>query len=60
MADSKQPIRGNKGATTVGPCNPAIETQNPDLFIPPESDQGGIPNLKLTFAMAHLRLEDGG
>jgi len=55
-----QPIRGTKGADIVGPRNLEIEKQNPDIFLPPETDNGGIPNLKYPFAMAHNRLEDGG
>lgn len=34
--------------------------QNPDILLPPETDNGSIPNLKFPFAMAHNRLEDGG
>ncbi|MFD1198977.1 cupin domain-containing protein [Brucella gallinifaecis] len=60
MTDIIQPIRGTKGADIVGPRNPAVEAQNPDIFLPPETDHGGIPNLKFPFAMAHNRLEDGG
>lgn len=55
-----QPIRGTKGANIVGPRNPEIESQNPDILLPPETDHVGIPNLKFPFAMAHNRLEDGG
>ncbi len=56
----QQPIRGSQGADIVGPRNPEIEKQNPDILLPPASDHGGIPNLKFPFAMAHNRLEDGG
>lgn len=56
----KQPIVGTKGATIIGPRNPQVEAQNPDILIPPETDHGGIPNLKFPFAQAHNRLEDGG
>ncbi|PZF78344.1 cupin [Aestuariivirga litoralis] len=55
-----QPIRGNKGATDPGPRNPLLDAQNPDVLIPPETDNGGLPNLKFSFGMAHNRLEDGG
>lgn len=55
-----EPIRGTKGASIIGPTNPELERQNPDMILPPESDHGGIPNLKFPFAMAHMRLEDGG
>ncbi len=60
MTDLIQPIRGTKGADIVGPRNPAVEAQNPDILLPPATDNGGIPNLKFPFAMAHNRLEDGG
>lgn len=55
-----EPIRGTKGATIIGPRNIAAENMNPDVLIPPETDNGGIPNLKFPFSMAHNRLEDGG
>lgn len=60
MAALKQPIVGTRGADIVGPRNPEVEAQNPDILIPPATDNGGIPNLKFPFAMAHNRLEDGG
>ena len=60
MTDIVQPIRGTKGADIVGPRNLEVEAQNPDILLPPETDHGGIPNLKFPFAMAHNRLEDGG
>lgn len=60
MTANVEPIRGTQGATVMGPRNPELEAQNPDVFLPPETDHGGIPNLKFPFAMAHNRLEDGG
>ncbi|MDO5651494.1 MAG: cupin domain-containing protein [Moraxella sp.] len=62
MPDSNilQPIRGNKGATDPGPRNLLLDAQNPDLLIPPETDNGSMPNLKFSFGMAHNRLEEGG
>jgi oxalate decarboxylase len=56
----KQPIRGLKGATDPGPRNVLLDNQNPDILIPPETDNGSLPNLKFSFGMAHNRLEDGG
>jgi oxalate decarboxylase len=55
-----QPIRGNKGATDPGPRNLELDRQNPDVFTPPETDSGSLPNMKFSFGMAHNRLEDGG
>lgn len=60
MADLPQPIDGSRGADIAGPRNLAIEAQNPDVFLPPATDHGGIAALKFPFAMAHNRLEDGG
>lgn len=60
MTQLIQPIVGHLGANIVGPRNPAVEAQNPDILIPPLTDNGGLPNLKFPFAMAHNRLEDGG
>jgi oxalate decarboxylase len=57
---SMEPIRGTRGADDPGPRNLVIDQQNPDVFIPPETDSGSIPNLKFPFGMAHNRLEDGG
>ena len=51
MTDVIEPIRGSKGATILGPRNSAVERQNPDILLPPETDHGGIPNLKFPFAM---------
>jgi oxalate decarboxylase len=55
-----QPVRGDDGATILGPHNVAIERQNPDLLIPPRSDHGTVPNLKYSFAAAHNRVLSGG
>lgn len=56
----QEPIRGTKGATDPGPRNPALDAQNPDMLIPPATDNGSLPNLKFSFGMAHNRLEEGG
>lgn len=60
MPDPIQPIIGHLGATVAGPRNLEAEAQNPDILLPPITDNGGIPSLKFPFAMAHNRLEDGG
>lgn len=60
MSHKLEPIRGDEGATIIGPRNLEIEAQNPDITCPPETDHGGIPNLKFPFSMAHMRLEKGG
>jgi oxalate decarboxylase len=55
-----QPINGSRGATVAGPRNIPLEAQVPDIFSPPLTDKGSIPNLHFPFAYAHNRLEDGG
>ncbi|QTQ85865.1 cupin domain-containing protein (plasmid) [Agrobacterium tumefaciens] len=55
-----QPVRGSSGADDPGPRNVELDRQNPDSLVPPETDNGSLPNLKFPFSMAHNRLEDGG
>ncbi len=55
-----QPIRGNRGATILGPSNPAREAENPDILVPPPTDNGLVPNLKWSFADSHMKLNEGG
>ena len=62
VADDKQPepVRGQKGASIIGPTNPAREAQNLDRLAPPETDHGTMPNLRFSFADVHNRLQPGG
>ncbi|MCY9163685.1 oxalate decarboxylase family bicupin [Bacillus atrophaeus] len=55
-----QPIRGEKGATVKIPRNIERDRQNPDMLVPPETDQGTVENLKFSFSDTHNRLEKGG
>jgi oxalate decarboxylase len=55
-----QPIRGDRGASILGPRNVALERENPDLLASPYTDSGTIPNLKFSFATARNRLLSGG
>ena len=55
-----QPIRGDDGASIMGPRNAPVERENPDLLAPPSTDAGTVPNLKFPFAAAHNRLSRGG
>src|SRR6266516_2461486 len=55
-----QPIRGDLGATIMGPHNVPLERENPDLLASPYTDSGTIPNLKFSFATARNRLVTGG
>ena len=55
-----QPIRGTEGATIAGPENVEVDLQNPDIFAPPTTDGGQVPNLKWPFALSHNNLYHGG
>jgi oxalate decarboxylase len=58
--DDPQPLRGDEGASILGPRNRALERENPDLLASPSTDSGTIPNLKFSFATARNRLLRGG
>ncbi|KAI0019803.1 Bicupin, oxalate decarboxylase/oxidase [Xylariomycetidae sp. FL0641] len=58
--DVSQPIRGSKGAEEIQGQNVAIEGQNPSALVPPETDEGMIPNLKWSFALSNNALFNGG
>ena len=56
-----QPIRGDLGASILGPRNVPIERLNPDLLIAPDTDaRHSAPNLKWPFALSHSRVLSGG
>jgi oxalate decarboxylase len=55
-----EPISNGRGASILGPRNPAVEAANPDLLIAPQTDAGTIPNLKFPYAQAHNRVLSGG
>ena len=58
--DGPQPIRGDRGASILGPRNMPLERENPDLLASPSTDAGTIPNLKFSYAAARNRLTTGG
>jgi len=58
--NSFSPVRNGDGSFDLGPRNVELDLQNPDLVMPPETDNGSLPNLKFSFGMAHNRLEHGG
>lgn len=60
FSSSPQPIRGNEGATILGPTNPAREIQSPDRLTPPSTDHGTLPSLRWSYADSHNRLSEGG
>jgi oxalate decarboxylase len=55
-----QPMRPGHGGTDPGPRNIVRDRQNPDLLVPPSTDHGTLPNLRFSFADAHVRQETGG
>jgi len=55
-----EPRRPGVGGTDPGPRNPERDRQNPDLSVPPATDQGTLPNLRFSFSDAHRRLSSGG
>lgn len=60
MSEEPTAIRGNLGATILGPRNKPLEAENPDLLASPQTDAGTIPNLKFSFSNARNRLLTGG
>src|SRR6476659_2269680 len=59
-AGTPQPTRPGRGGTDPGARNIPVELQNPDIFVPPATDHGTVPNLKFPFSASHIRLERGG
>lgn len=55
-----QPIRGNEGATILGPTNPARQAQSVDRLRPPVTDSGTLPTLRWSFADTHVKMRQGG
>src|ERR1700716_3866851 len=55
-----QPLRPGHGGPDPGPRHLARDRQTPDLLVPPSTDHGTFPNLRFSFADAHMRLEPGG
>ncbi|MFT4038592.1 MAG: cupin domain-containing protein [Thermomicrobiales bacterium] len=55
-----EPQSGDLGGPQQGPRDVLRQRQNPDLLIPPRTDAGTMPNLRFSFADAHVRLQPGG
>ena len=60
QSETPQPQRPGHGGSDPGPRNLARDRQNPDMLVPPSTDQGTLPNLRFSFSDAHVRLESGG
>ncbi|KAF7558162.1 hypothetical protein G7Z17_g58 [Cylindrodendrum hubeiense] len=50
-----QPIRGGLGATDPGPRTYEYEKLNPDLYAPPGTDTGDVPNAMWPLGLSHNR-----
>lgn len=56
-----QPIRSDgAGGPDLGPRDVMRDIQNPDMLIPPVTDNGLLPNLKMSFSDTHMQLNHGG
>lgn len=56
-----QPIRSDgAGGLDNGPRNIPRDLQNPNMFVPPITDAGLVPNLKFSFSDASMILKPGG
>nr|POE56417.1 oxalate decarboxylase oxdc [Quercus suber] len=54
--ENPQPIRGGSTAPTdPGPRDREIEKQNSDLYAPPGTDAGAVPNAKWPMGLSHNR-----
>jgi oxalate decarboxylase len=54
------PNRGDRSSSAPGPGNPQIDAQNPDSFLPPRTDAGGVQTFKYPFGISHKRMQEGG
>ena len=60
QTDRPYPTKGDRSASAPGPGNPQIDEQNPDSFLPPQTDAGGVQTFKYPFGLAHKRMQEGG
>ncbi|MWV43864.1 cupin domain-containing protein [Paenibacillus sp. HJL G12] len=59
--DIPQPIRSDgAGGPDWGPRDVLRDLENPDMFVPPATDSGLLPNLKFSFSDTHMKLNQGG
>ncbi|GGG54617.1 oxalate decarboxylase family bicupin [Paenibacillus radicis (ex Gao et al. 2016)] len=56
-----QPIRSDgAGGPDFGPRDIMRDLENPDMLVPPTTDAGLMPNLKMSFSDTHMQLNHGG
>lgn len=54
------PAKNDRSASAPEPGNPPLDEQNPDSFLPPSTDAGGVPAFKYPFGISHKRMQEGG
>jgi len=54
------PTKDDRSASAPGPGNAPVDGQNPDSFLPPASDAGGVQAFKYPFGLSHKRMQQGG
>jgi oxalate decarboxylase len=54
------PTKGDRSSSAPGPGNPPLDSQNPDSFLPPQTDAGGVQAFKYPFGISHKRMQEGG
>jgi oxalate decarboxylase len=57
---SQYPTKNDRSASAPGPGNAQMDEQNPDSFLPPQTDAGGVQTFKYPFGIAHKRMQEGG
>jgi oxalate decarboxylase len=56
-----QPIRSDgAGGPDYGPRDILRDRENPDMLVPPVTDSGLLPNLRMSFSDTHMQLNHGG
>ncbi|MCR8644289.1 oxalate decarboxylase family bicupin [Paenibacillus sp. N1-5-1-14] len=56
-----QPIRSDgMGATDLGPRDVMRDCENKNMFVPPVTDAGLVPNMRYSFSDTHMQLNHGG
>lgn len=53
--EKPEPIRGEYGGTDSGPRTYEYEKLNPDMYAPPGTDSGSVPNAKWPLGLSHNR-----
>lgn len=54
------PTKDDRSSSAPEPGNTPLDEQNPDSFLPPQTDAGGVQPFKYPFALSHKRMQEGG